>query len=72
MKKLFFCMAVAAIAVTAGWNVMQSQSEEALSDVALKNVEALAGDETSSKKAYVSCSGTDIICVGTGPYNCCV
>jgi hypothetical protein len=44
-KKILISIFVVAIAIVAGWNVMQSQSDEALSDVALANVEALA-DET--------------------------
>jgi hypothetical protein len=46
MKRVFFyMMIVAAIAVAAAWNVSQSKSEMALMDVALENVEALAGGE---------------------------
>jgi hypothetical protein len=44
-KKNFYMMIVAAIAVVAAWNVSQSKNEMALTDVALENVEALAGTE---------------------------
>jgi predicted negative regulator of RcsB-dependent stress response len=43
-KNLISIFVVVAIAMVAGWNVMQSQSNEALSDVALANVEALADE----------------------------
>jgi hypothetical protein len=45
-RKILYLGAVAAIAVAAGWNVMQSQNEVALSDVALANVDALAVGES--------------------------
>jgi hypothetical protein len=41
-KHLISIFVVAAIATAAGWNVSRNMSEEALSDVALANVEALA------------------------------
>jgi hypothetical protein len=72
MKKNLLClMTVVAITIVAAWNVIQSKNEIALTDVALENIEALA-DETSTGKAYVHCSGSDIICVGSGIYSCCV
>jgi hypothetical protein len=67
-KNLISIFAVAAITTAAGWNVMQSQSDEALSDVALANVEALA-DESSDchyNNGYRSFSGSD-----GGAYDCC-
>ena len=41
-KKIFSVAIVAAIALGAGWNVMQSENDMNLSDLALSNVEALA------------------------------
>jgi hypothetical protein len=69
-KKILISIFVVAIAAVAGWNVSQSKSDSTLSDMSLSNVEALA-DETSSGKSYVYCSGTDVICVGSGNFNCC-
>ena len=46
MNKLFMKTAfVVAIVMIAGVNVFNAQKPEALSDVAMENVEALAGDE---------------------------
>ena len=42
-KKMFGLLTIAAIALTAGWNVMES--DVSLSDLALSNVEALARGE---------------------------
>jgi hypothetical protein len=55
---------VAAIAIVAGWNVMQSQSEKVLSDVALANVEALAWEYPT-----ITCIS---ICQWDPNYNCAV
>jgi hypothetical protein len=43
-KKILSFIVFAAIAVVAGWNVNQNKSEVALTDVAMENVEALAGE----------------------------
>lgn len=46
MKKRILSIAfVAVIVVTAGWNFAQSENKVNLSDLALTNVEALAGGE---------------------------
>jgi hypothetical protein len=47
-KKILYVIVVVAIALMAGWNVSRNMSEEALSDMALANVEALA-QETNSE-----------------------
>jgi hypothetical protein len=47
-RKILYLGAVAAVAVAADWNVMQSQSDEALSDMTLVNVEALASESTGN------------------------
>lgn len=46
-KKFRAVMIVAAIAFVTGANVFNSQRAIAMSDIALANVEALAGDETA-------------------------
>jgi hypothetical protein len=43
-KKILGVAIVAAIALVSGWNISQSMSEVAISDVALENVEALADE----------------------------
>lgn len=45
-KKIFGIALMAAIAVTAGWNISQNENEVKLSDLALNNVEALAWGES--------------------------
>ena len=61
MKKKFVCgIAVVVIAVVAAWNVSQSKNEMALTDVALANVEALAGDEQTPT---YECPGGTVECV---------
>jgi hypothetical protein len=47
-KRILFLATVTAIVLAAGWNVMQSQSDEALSDMTLVNVEALANESTGT------------------------
>lgn len=47
-KKIFGVAIMAAIAVTAGWNMSQNENEVKLADLALDNVEALASGESSS------------------------
>ena len=44
-KKIFSVALVAVMGLIAGWNVMQSENEVALSDLALSNVEALVRSE---------------------------
>lgn len=44
-SKMIKVAVVVAIAMVAGINVFNAQKPEALSDVAMENVEALAGDE---------------------------
>ena len=43
-NKILSVLFVAAIAVAAAWNFSQNQDEVTLSDLALENVEALAGE----------------------------
>lgn len=68
-KKIFGVAIMAAIAVTAGWNMSQSGKDVKLSDLTLDNVEALAagesgGDFTGSTGCVAvwyasSCKGKD-------------
>ena len=55
MKKIIFSVAVlAAIALGSGWYIAQSENEVNLSDLALSNVEALAGGLPQCKwKVYL-------------------
>lgn len=74
MKKFINILAVVAIVVFAGYNVMKAQQTEAVSDVVMANVEALA----SSGEHYMeggTCKGagagmTDVHCYG-GYTICC-
>jgi predicted negative regulator of RcsB-dependent stress response len=53
-KKILCLVTVVAIAMTTGWNVMQSRNETVLSNVALANMEALA-DENASDHCSTYC-----------------
>jgi len=46
MRKLFGIIAIAAVAVAAGWNFNQSKNEANLSNLALMNIQALASGES--------------------------
>jgi hypothetical protein len=60
-KNLISIFTVAAIATAAGWNVSRNMSEEALSDVALTNIEALAQNETDPGiRIYCRCTDGNI------------
>ena len=60
-KKIVSIAVVAVVAVAAAWGFNQSKNEMALSDVALSNVEALAGGEGT---AGVPCAHvTDNWCI---------
>jgi hypothetical protein len=62
-KRILYVIVVVAIAVVAGWNVSQSKNEMALTDVALENVEALAGDENGGGGTlYGNEAGTRFCC----------
>lgn len=52
-KKIFGVAIMAAIAVTAGWNMSQSENEVKLSDLTLDNVEALASCETTGGSCWM-------------------
>ncbi|MDR1897039.1 MAG: NVEALA domain-containing protein [Prevotellaceae bacterium] len=43
-KKIIGAVIVTAVICVSGWNISRSKSDVALSDVALENVEALAGE----------------------------
>ncbi|MCD8094257.1 MAG: NVEALA domain-containing protein [Bacteroides sp.] len=56
MKKLFKVTFVAAFAAIAGYGVYANQKSDAMSDLALANVEALAGGEGVEITCSRSCS----------------
>ena len=58
-QKFLYGFAVLAIAVVAAWNVNLSSKGSGLSDLALANVEALAGGEGDEKFADVTCTEID-------------
>jgi hypothetical protein len=61
IKKLYVT-AVVGIALLSGWNVSRNMSEKALlSDMALANVEALAGEDASGCSNY---------CISDSAYDC--
>lgn len=55
-QKIFFVFLFAAIALAAGWNMIQSENDMNLSDVALANVEALARSETGLSDCSTYCT----------------
>ncbi|MCL2311744.1 MAG: NVEALA domain-containing protein [Firmicutes bacterium] len=71
-KKIIGGIAVVAIAVAMALSVNLNAKNNNLSSISLVNVEALTGGEDSEGKGFVYCSGSDIICTGTGRYTCCV
>ena len=54
-------LAILAVAIIVGVNVFNVQHVEGLSDVALANVEALVGDESSTETTW-SCKGVTGTC----------
>ena len=54
-------LAILAVAIIGGVNVFNVQHVEGLSDVALANVEALVGDESSTETTW-SCKGVTGTC----------
>ena len=54
-KKILGIAIIAAIALTAGWNISQSNNEVALSSLTLDNVEALAYGESENCRLCTSC-----------------
>jgi hypothetical protein len=58
-KKVFGAAIFAAVVSVSAWNISRSTSETTLSDVALANVEALAGGETDEEfTAWSGCIAT--------------
>lgn len=64
-KKLISAAFVVAIALTAGYNVYNSQYKEALSDLALDNVEALASGEGTSAHCTGPKANSECQCTNT-------
>ena len=72
MNKKFIKVAfVAAIAMVSGVNVFNAQKVNALSDIALANVEALAQTEIDMRRGYILSvkSTTCTVCEWTGGDN---
>ncbi|WP_298552307.1 NVEALA domain-containing protein [uncultured Parabacteroides sp.] len=73
-KRIIGVIAFAAIAVAAGWNYQQNTNEVELSDLALRNVEALANGEESGACNWATrevSAGWEAICINGGPgYSC--
>ena len=61
MMKRNLILAILAVAIIGGVNVFNVQHVEGLSDVALANVEALVGDESSTETTW-SCKGVTGTC----------
>jgi hypothetical protein len=58
-KKIFGLAIVATLVLGSGWNISQSMSEVALSDVSLANVEALADEMTDEQFSAIGCECAD-------------
>lgn len=75
-KKIFGFIAVAALAVVAGWNYQQDKQNFQLSGLALENVEALAQDEIKNGYAEKNCNNIDgnisCTCTGSGQILFCI
>lgn len=59
-KKIMGIIAVAAIAAVVGYNVHASHNNVKLSDLALANVEALAGNESSATTHTLECGASGV------------
>lgn len=72
-RKVTGIIVMAAIALLAGWNIVQQNDNVELSELALKNVEALAGCEVVgwiSGGYWVTNYGCDWTCTSPGPVSC--
>lgn len=67
-RKILSAALFVAIAVAAGWNFNQSENEMVMSDLALANVEALAGGESSDCPNGCLTSPGKCNCRGEHPY----
>jgi hypothetical protein len=61
-RKLLYFTVVVVIAVATGWNVSRNMNGKALSDVALANVEAPAGEDASGCSNYCTSDSTTYNC----------
>lgn len=68
-KKKFAMLIIAVVAMFAGYNVYQSQNRVVLSDLALANVEALAGEWGTGSNCRWSLDWT--VCNGRGVHTGC-
>ena len=62
MKKFINILAVVAIVVFAGYNVMKAQQTEAVSDVVMANVEALGDNEDMGITCSAKCTDGVGVC----------
>ena len=67
MKKLIKVVAVVAFVMFAGYNVLKVQKTEAMSDIAIANVEALADDELATMYKIIK-KATRIYCCSEALY----
>ena len=74
MKKVVKLAFVAAFVAVAGYGVYANQTSDAMSDLALANMEALAQSESSDGYQYVfpgSDPSVKCVCSGKGSKSCC-
>lgn len=74
MKKVIKLAFVVAFVAVAGYGVYTNQTSNAMSDLALANVEALAQSESSNGYKYVfpgSDPSVKCVCSGQGSNSCC-
>lgn len=69
MKKKIFSVAIAVIAVVAGWNMKQNQNSIKTSTLVLANIEALARGETDPNEGKgmkkENCYNSNNVLIGT-------
>lgn len=70
-KKIVAAMFVAVVAVVGSYNVYQSQNTNALSDLALANVEALASGEWGDSNCHMNTITWQCVPWGSGDYCYC-
>lgn len=66
-KKILGTVVMAAVALTAGWNISQSENDVKFSDLALDNVEALAECEKTGGSCWLDSRS---ICCDAGDFGC--
>jgi uncharacterized Rmd1/YagE family protein len=61
-NKLLISIFMVAVLTIVGWNISESQSDLALSDVVLANIEALANERAEPGTLYGNADGTRFCC----------